>query len=209
MNRFACRPFLREALAASGPLAPSVQAHVDGCAFCTHRLQASSRLVFHLRQRPQLSPAAAAQLVDGVWERIVEQAESTPFAATLANEVPKPSPGHEGWPEALLESSLARRALATPCTVAPASWERVKTSILDQVAGARVRRVHRHWWLGLLGAAVAAGIVLVVVHGGGQEPPRITFRDLASLPGADSGGASLPGGMPVIDFAVIRHGAPR
>lgn len=212
MSRFACRPFLREALAAVEPLAPAVQAHVDGCAFCAGRLQASVRLSRHLRQRPrlQVSPVAAAQLAEAVWERIVEQAERTPLAAALVQEVPKPSAAHEVWPEGLLESDLARRAVSAPAAVAPASWERVKTSILGQVAVARVRRTHRHWWLGLLGTAVAAGVVLVVVvHGGAEEAPRIVFRDLASLPGVDSGGANQPGGMPVVDFAIIRHGAPR
>lgn len=207
MSRFACRPFLREALTATGPLAPAIRAHLDGCEFCAARLQASARLVPHLRARPQMPAADVAPSAEDLWERIVARAEQSPLAAALAGPVPNPA-ADEVWPAALLESDVARRTVGAPAAVGAASWARVRSSILDQVASAHVRRLHRHWWLGLLGTAVAAGIVLVVVQGGAKEPPHIVFRDIASLPRA---GSDLPGGpsLPIVDFAVIRNGATR
>lgn len=218
-SRFACRAILRESLAADGALDPLLLAHVEQCAFCTARLQARDRLVPFLQQRAELPAAAKARLSDDVHERIVEHAEEGALGRLLAGGMHVPSAGMPSsvpqgsvppssvpqsggdWPERLLESRLARQVVSAPPMVAAASWARVRSSILDQVAGAPQRRSRRHWWIGLLGTAVAAGIVLVVTQQERGAVPTITIRDISSLPA----GAAVPS----IDFAVIRNGATR
>lgn len=202
-NRFACRAVLREALTTLGPLDAKVLEHVAACAFCRARVRARDHLLPLLRLRPQLAPDVAngAEVLDEVFERIVEDRERAPLGQLLAGAVPMPTPNATGWPEPLLESDLAQRTVSAPPAVAATSWARVRESILDEVAGAQRRWARRHWLVGLLGTAMAAGIVLVVVCNDRPAPPSITFQDIASLPV----GASVPS----IDFAVVRRGATR
>lgn len=222
-SRFACRAVLREALAPSGKLDAAQQEHLRLCTFCAARIRFQERLAPLLRQRPGLPTEASAKLSTGVHERIVERAENGPLGALLAGALPVPAAGVEqgAWPEALLESGLARRTVrALPVAgVGGAgdrvSWARVKESILleaglDRAGLARAtdgmsRRTHRHWWLGLLGTAVAAGIVLVLAQQDRPEPPTIHFRDITALPSSLPAGASFPS----VDFAVVRRGATR
>lgn len=215
-SRFACRAVLREALTTTGPLEATLRAHVETCAFCAARVRARDRLVPLLRRRPEL-PAGSADATTrstiGVCERIVERAENGPLGRMLAGALPLPSAvassDHPdaasgepaGWPEALLESRIARQAAVAPPAVASTAWTRVRESILDEVAGGQRRATRHHWWIGLLGTAVAAGIVLVVVQQQRPTPPSITFQDIADLPV----GASIPS----VDFAVVRRGATR
>jgi len=203
-SRFACRAVLRDALSSSGPLDARLREHVDACSFCAARLQARDRLVPFLRQQPELPAEVKARLSGDVQERIVRRAENGPLGRLLAGGIPLPAadiPEQDGWLEPLLESRVARQVADLPPSVDASSWARVRSSILDQVAGAPRRRTRRHWWIGLIGTAVAAGIVLVVVRPDNGALPTITFRDIANLPV----GASLPG----VDFAVIRNGATR
>jgi len=223
-SRFACRAVLREALAPSGKLDAALQEHLRLCTFCAARVQFQERLAPLLRQRPEVPTEALAKLSAGVHERIVERAENGPLGELLAGALPVPAAGVEqgAWPEALLESGLARRTVrALPVAGADgaandrASWARVKQSILleaglDRAGVARAndgmpRRTHRHWWLGLIGTAVAAGIALVLAQQDRPEPPTIHFQDITALPSSLSAGASFPS----VDFAVVRRGATR
>jgi hypothetical protein len=221
-GRFACRAILREALTTSEPLGEELQAHVDVCAFCAARMQTRDRWVPLLQQRPELpvgSAGATASMMAGIYNRVVDRAENGPLGHLLAGAVPpvvaseagggeRGSGDHanQGWPESLLESSIARQAAGAPPAVAPTSWTRVKDSILDEVAsglrrGTRHHRWSGHWWLGLLGTALAAGVVVVLVQQERPAPPSITFQDIANL----TVGSSIPS----VDFAVVRRGATR
>lgn len=201
-GHFACRAVLREALT-GGPVDGALRAHLEQCSFCAARVRAGARLGSLLRQRPEVPTDALAAMSTRVHEAIVDGAEAGPLGRLLAGAVPPPPAGidQHGWPEALLESEIARRTAGAPAANDQVSWSRVRSSILDQVVHGRRRRTHRQWWIGLIGTAVAAGLALVLVSRDRSEPPTITFQDIAQLPS----GASAPS----VDFAIVRRGAPR
>lgn len=208
-QHFACRPMLREALAGDGPLPPDVQAHVDGCAFCAARVQARTRLLPLLRRRPEAADVPPQQVLDGVYERVVERAERGPVGRLLDEHLPVPAErAADAWPDALLDSPVAMRVAGTLPTP-PREWARVRESILgqlaDQAAPATLEPVpavrRARVWIGLVGSAVAATVVLAVLAREPHEPPVITFQDIARLP--------VDGAIPAVDFAVVRYGATR
>lgn len=204
-----CRTFLREALGSRAPLDAMQKVHVDACRFCSDRLAARDRLAMAIRQRPSL-PVDPANLLAGVYARVVEQAEAAPLGRILDVAMPVPpmpavtaegGSGEDrvGWPVGLLESPMQGLARQRPQQPSDSTWSRVRGAILARVTPVAEPRLRRRWALGFASAA-ALTIVLVLTSREPHEIPTIVFRDLDSRQLAS---------IPSVDFAVVRHGATR
>lgn len=198
----ACRDFLREALADPASVDVTRRAHAGECVFCAARLAARSALAKALSRRPSppselATELASKALLESVYSRVVEQAESGPLANLLACKPQPPASEEEmGWPESLLQTDLGRQAIVPPARPVPdAVWSGVRTSILVALVAHTARSARRHWAIGIAGAAAAAILFSLLVSEGTHPPPEIVFKDLDT--------------MPAVDFAILRHGAIR
>ena len=173
--------------------------HVDACAFCADRLRAAAELGGWLRQRPERSGASPAEVLGGIYDRVVTQAEEGPVGEWLDTSIPVPSPA-DAQPtldDVMLESPLADALVRPPVPPSPAVWEGVRRTILDDVAAERARRRRPIGWRILLaGVAASAVIGLISTAERGADAPTIVFTDFDRAP-AD------------VEFAVVRYGSRR
>lgn len=201
-----CRKFLIEALGSTAAIDAGQQAHLATCKFCAARVAAQAALAPMLRSKPRVTAgglANNADLLAGVYARAVAQAEASPLGEMLSKTLPATAGlvdvrPDAGWPEPLLDSDIARLASMSPPRKSRTEWSRVRGAILAQVAAGTAPRVRR--WVVAAVSAAAVTIGFLVVSRGTHEVPTIVFRDLDSRDLA---------ALPLFDFAVVRHGAPR
>ncbi len=201
-----CRAFLREAPGSPRGLDPasvdraSVE-HVTVCDFCRARADARARLVPALTRRPRM-PEESGDLLAGVRERIIEQAEESVLGRAVAESMPVAAPSMAvDWSESMLESDLVRRAADIQPRPTAAAWSRVRGAILAQVSVGTTGKVRRMWMLGAVSASASTALVAFLWASlESTATPTIVFRDLDSKDLAS---------MPTVEFAVIRYGASR
>lgn len=182
----ACRSYLRGDVGSDG--------HAAQCAACTARDAFRARIAAHLRRRPPLPAASAAALLPGVYERVVDAAEAGSLGQQVAAAMPVAGSSAAAWPDPLLRSGVAERALVAPQAPSPSAWALVQASIRSSIAAGSVR-TRRRWWIGLTGVAAAAIVAGVLSTDQRPSAPQIVFADLDR--------------MPAVEFAVARYGALR
>ena len=114
--------------------------HAEQCAECAKQHSFQTRLGSLLSTRP-ISPELlrTTQFAEMLHERIIEAAASSSLGILVANR--DSAPIHSSaWPEALLESEVARSTISATPQPSPAMWAEVRHSIMAGVSERRQPR---------------------------------------------------------------------
>jgi hypothetical protein len=197
----ACRSFLREALAVDGRLPVDLDAHRQACHACAARFAARARIATALSRRPQWPSIPTATLLEGIFERIAEQSEQSPFGRSLATAMQASEAPARDWPSPIPEVALVEEMAATP-PPAPSveAWARVRRGILAHVSAWSLLRRRQRLLVGGIAAIAIVMCLMFVRSRPVPAAPEIVFADLQSTDLA---------ALPSVEFAVLRYGAVR